>query len=203
MSQIDKQRDARKNEIIEKARVLMCQKGIDGTQMKELAAQLDISRQTLYKYFSNTDVLAYAVEETTLAHMQKWSVNQIKDFSGTGLDLVKRGLELVVEYAEKYPYSLVFISLFDAHYNSRPPLYNLEESYNKFIAQEGKMVDAIKLGVADGSIKCDIDEKVLGALLSNVIFAIAQRNALLGQHETLFKKNIYMIIDILIDYIKA
>lgn len=60
-----------RQKLIEVARELFAQKGVDATTMNDIATASNKGRRTLYTYFRNKEDIFYAVIEDELAHLSK------------------------------------------------------------------------------------------------------------------------------------
>lgn len=184
MGVYDDMRDERRRCILQAAKKLICQRGIAGTQMLDIAQEAQISRQTLYKYFDNIDVIAYAAQKEIFSRMR--SNLSISTFSGeSALAEVVARLRVFFNYAQTHSDEFLFISLFDAHYNSRQPIAALDCDYRGYIVNLADMFSFQKLieqGIADKSMRSDIRPYAAAITLLNMAIAIAQRLSLLGRN---------------------
>lgn len=57
MSRIEREKNRRKQEIMQAAEKLFANKGFDNVKMEEIAAEAEFTRKTLYAYFQNKDDL--------------------------------------------------------------------------------------------------------------------------------------------------
>lgn len=184
MGVYDDMRGERRRSILQAAKKLICQRGIAGTQMMDIAQEVQISRQTLYKYFDNIDIIAYAVQKEILSRVRSdLTTNTLGE--GSALEAVVSRLRVFFDYAQTHSDEFLFISLFDAHYNSRQPIAALDSDYRGYIVNLADMFSFQKLieqGIADKSMRLDIRPYASAITLLNMAIAIAQRLSLLGRN---------------------
>lgn len=175
-------RGARREDILNAAKTRICRGGIAGTTMKDIANDLGISRQTLYKYFSGIDTLAYAVQKEILRHMTDWRARDAET-EHNPFDAIQNTLTAFFRYAEAHPEDFLFVSIFDAHYSRNAAAEGLREDYGGFLKTGGHTAGLTKMiarAKDAGFIAREIDPAAASVMAANACFAVAQRLALLG-----------------------
>ncbi|MDQ7798247.1 MAG: TetR/AcrR family transcriptional regulator [Candidatus Edwardsbacteria bacterium] len=77
----ERERLARRTEILHAARVIFAEKGLHETTLDEIAEKAELAKGTLYGYFENKEDLFFSVLEETIHNLEK----VIKETSGSGL----------------------------------------------------------------------------------------------------------------------
>jgi TetR/AcrR family transcriptional regulator, mexJK operon transcriptional repressor len=101
---LDDGRSARKRRaIVEAATVLFLENGYRGTSMDQLATVARVSKQTVYKHFSDKEALFNAIVTATVNEASDAVAAAVRDLQDSGdlaadlRDLARRELELVME----------------------------------------------------------------------------------------------------------
>lgn len=152
-----REKSARKNAIIEAAEEVFFSKGIEKASMDEVAKVAELSKGTLYLYFKNKNALYRAILRR--AYTALWDVIKDNDpGASNGLNAVSAIAEAYIQFSSEHP------GYFDSilHYeNDVIDLENSEQESVKSIVAGNQVleliVDQIKRGIADGSIKNNLD----------------------------------------------
>ncbi len=155
----ERERQQRQNAIIDAAERLFFSKGIENTTMDEVAAAAELSKGTLYLYFKNKDDLYHAIVERGLKILLE-IFHGAAGKQAAAIDQVREIGKAYVEFQRKYP------DYFNAllHHESRELDMSVVEE-NPFISrcsELGNQVfhflqEVVKRGIADGSIRSDLD----------------------------------------------
>ncbi len=153
----EREREARREAILDAAQVLVASEGYHGLRMDAVAEAAELSKGTLYLYFENKDALCAAVAtrliDTLIPSIQSRIAN-----TTTGLEAVKQLLETYCEFTHDKPqhfrFALAWLSAGE----------RMDDSTESFQIYRGRVdhmlslvVSAIVRGQADGSIRKDID----------------------------------------------
>lgn len=182
----EREKERRRNDIIDAAEHLFFSKGLETTTMDDVAEQAELSKGTLYLYFRNKEELYLAVNARGLRIMTK---------------MISESTEQTIDPLEK------IVATGRAYYNfykTYPDYFNLLLYYEILESDpEDKTESArecedigmkgldffagiIKDAVASGSIQTDIDpEKIavmLWANMTGVIQIIHKKGVLLKEH---------------------
>ncbi|MGX5649854.1 TetR/AcrR family transcriptional regulator [Hydrogenophaga sp. YM1] len=84
-----RRKEARPGELIEAALALFVEKGFAATRVEEVAARAGVSKGTLFLYFpSKEDLFKAVVRETVAGRFPEWS-NELAEFQGDSVELVR------------------------------------------------------------------------------------------------------------------
>jgi TetR/AcrR family transcriptional regulator len=169
----ERERQQRRNDIIDAARELFAEKDFDEVSMDEIAGKVGLGKSTLYLYFKNKESLYFAV---VLLGIQIW-VEMVKEEvkkGNTGFEKLVLSGNANREFSNRYPdyfrmlYSPTSIKKqFDMDkMNSSEEFQEVRELFRElmFIG-----IDSIQTGIDEGEIRPDVDP-VEAAILLSVIF---------------------------------
>ena len=152
----EREREARREAILDAAARTVQARGVRDARMEEIAAAAEVSKGTLYLYYPSKDALLAGLAERNirgaLPHLEAVATND-----ATGLDRL-----------------LGMVDAFVAHMDSSPNMYRLmiewmnqddiDDSSEAFAAYRARvatvmqlMVQCMQDGTRDGSIRADVD----------------------------------------------
>ncbi|MEX2463809.1 MAG: TetR/AcrR family transcriptional regulator [Balneolaceae bacterium] len=165
-SRKERERIARRENIIDAAEVVISENGYDASTMDEISEKAEVGKGTLYLHFNSKTAIYLAICERGSRFLnQKMARVLTRDITG---------LEMVEEMGQEY---LNFIQLYPQYYNA----FNFFEnaiSENKLI--DSNLVDlcekngleamtyivrALQIGMQDGTIKDTFDPKELAVII--------------------------------------
>lgn len=161
-----REKQRRRNTILDAAEKVIFSKGLDQSTMTEIAKEAELSKGTLYLYFKNKTELYIAI---TKRGSNKLNDKLVKIFSGdhSGIELIRRMGETYLDFVKNNPgYYNAF-----AHYEN---LRDSDELHNSEVAQVCEqnrreamslMVRALQIGMQDGTIKDSFDPRELAVLI--------------------------------------
>jgi AcrR family transcriptional regulator len=201
--------------ILDTAWSLFLEKGFFDTQMKDVADAAGISRTSLYRYFQDkTDLAATLMEQVfdTLGKDKLWREGLAPDANGRAtLSHYLKNQWLSPRFREQS----VFLAEFDAYYSgSRIPggraaagAFRETISRHLHLAADPELAEIFARGIADGSLRYDLDLHLVGVTLLNAVRSLQQRvllrgdvliEALPGEPE----KMPFALVDLLMDGLK-
>lgn len=160
-----------KDKIINKAKDMFLKLGFKSITMDDIACEMCISKKTIYKYFSNKELL---IEESTqLVH---------KEVHETINSIVAKNYNAI---EENFEIRRMFKEMFKSTETS--PLYQLKrhypEVYNKVLGSQIEICeccfrDNILKGIAEGLYRNDIDVENYVKFYYTLIFSINENTVL-------------------------
>ncbi len=173
-------RERQRRRILDAAETLFDQRGIDRVSMADITSASGIRASTLYEYFSNKDGIVWAIVSELFAVASE-NAKKRMDGVSSGLAKITALLEFMADELERSPAKVRFMAQFDAMYARDWPaerLLTLESQINpqgfRFFSK------LIRAGMADGSLRPDLDpDLTLHAVINGVIGA-QRRLASLG-----------------------
>lgn len=117
-------REERRQQILTQAKQLFLQRGLADVGMRDIAAACNISRQTLYKYFSGVDAIIFGIQDQI---MRRFSMRDEKDLESL--------LKHLFDYYQKNTEDFFFISMFDVYVHTHQIEEHLLRQYRTTIRQ--------------------------------------------------------------------
>ena len=173
-------RDRQRRRILDAAWKLFDEQGIDRVTMAEITLASGLQPSTMYQYFSNKDDIVWAIlseifEETTAR------AKQSAEGASTGLARITALLNFTADELEKHRPRVRFMAQFDAmyaHYWPVETLLTLEAQFNPQGLQY--FTNLIREGIADGSLRADLDPDLTMHAVVNAVIGAQRRLASLG-----------------------
>jgi len=168
--------------ILQEAEKQFIERGIQNTQMKEIAEVVNINRRTLYRYFPTKEELAFEVE---LIVMDKLQFEPDTDES-----LIKElsGYEKVKLYFDEVKLDgirdlLKFTAEFDRYFQKEYPSAELEKLFiSRLDPGNDKLYEYIKEGCEDGSLRKDLTAHEIFTFISQNFLGFFQRLIIREKH---------------------
>jgi AcrR family transcriptional regulator len=174
-------RERQRRRILDAASTLFDERGIDRVTMAEITAASGIQPSTIYQYFSNKDdiVWAFLSELMTEAGVQ---VKQRVEGSPNALVRITALLDFMADELSASQVKVRFMAQFDAMYARDWPaerLLTLESQVGPQAMQF--FTDLIQEGIADGSLRRDLDPGLTMHAVMNAVIGAQRRLASLGE----------------------
>ncbi|MCZ8513184.1 TetR/AcrR family transcriptional regulator [Paenibacillus filicis] len=178
--QLEQHRNKRREDIIQTAKELFLEHGLSTVTLKDIVGACGISKVTLYKYFNSLDEIIFEVQfEILSAWLERY--NQTALQGNSGYEKLQFLLEQILVSKDNTD-TIRFIAMFDMRYLEEYPTPELESRFRSFLRRgPHPFLSLLQEGVADGSIRRDIDVKAIGYTISNVVNATKQRMLLRGK----------------------
>jgi AcrR family transcriptional regulator len=164
----EREREARRRAILDAAEKVFIEKEFEGVSMDDVAAEAEFSKPTLYQYFSGKEELLFEVAGSLLDRYPL-KVKPAAPGLGTALDRLSAFVELFYDTIRKHP---KVSALMDKALSLRSAARRLpgkrggEGPERGLALLDGRMsrlyelfVSAVAEGIADGSVRPDIDPR--------------------------------------------
>ena len=169
----EREREQRRNDIINTARKFFADKDFDEVSMDEIAEDIGLGKSTLYLYFKNKEALYFAIELRGIQIWVQMVKNEIKKGT-TGLDKLKLYINATKKFSKKYPNCLKMLysptnnkNQFDTNKLNSSEEFKEVKALFKELMFIGK--DLIEIGINNGEIGHDVDPVEAIILLSVII----------------------------------
>jgi AcrR family transcriptional regulator len=174
-------RERQRRRILDAAQALFDVHGIDRITMADLVTAAGIRASTMYEYFSNKDELVWALVEELMVQSTQSVQQTIEGVTGKALARIAALFQAFEFELEHHPARVRFMAQFDAMYARDWSVERLLTVEDK-IAQNGiKALPAlIREGIADGSLRSDLDPDLTMQSVLNAVIGAQRRLASLG-----------------------
>ena len=173
-------RERQRRRILEAAEKLFDERGIDRVTMTEIISASELRPSTIYQYFSSKDDIVWAILEVVLADFSARAKIAI-DREKTALAKITALLELMADDLTRKQAKVRFLAQFDAMYARDWPaerLLTLEAQINPEGFEHFSRL--IREGIADGSLRADLDPELTLHAVINAVVGAQRRLASLG-----------------------
>ena len=178
----EREKQKRRQDIIDAAEKVFFSKGLDLSTMDDVAKAAELSKGTLYLYFKSKEDLYLAINARGTKILESMFLKAVKT-PKTGIEKIKAIGEAYFEYYQKYP------DYFNAHiyYESREIDLDDETSMAAECELHGQRAldvvsNALKDGIADGTIRSDVDPYKTSVLLWAHSTGLIQIISMKGKH---------------------
>ncbi len=169
----EREKQMRRESIIDAAEKMFFAKGIAASTVDEIAEASELSKGTVYLYFKTKEELYMAIVERCM-HQLIDMFHEAVGSAESGLEKVKALGKAMFAYYEKCPCH--FSALFYHHENvpmeldlDDPHLVPLVEDMNTMAEVS---FEAIRIGVADGTIRPDLDPKKASFAIYSMVLGL-------------------------------
>lgn len=161
-----REKEQRRNTIIDAAENVIFAKGLDQATMEEIAEEAELSKGTLYLYFKNKNELYMAITQRG-SDILNSRFARIFNSNHTGLELIRLMGETYLDFVKNHPdYFNAFLyyeSLKDAEaLESSEMAKGCEENRNEAM---NYMIRCLQIGMQDGTIDNSYDPRELAILI--------------------------------------
>jgi len=158
----------RNNQIVDAAEQVIFEKGIHKATMDDIAKAAELGKGTLYGYYKSKAEILLAINERASRKLADLFA-QASAESETGRKKVRAIGQAYIQFAYEFPGYYQFISLFEAGNME----IDAEEVAKNNYRVNCELVEAIRAGMDDGSIRQDVNpeavSKCLWAMSTGVI----------------------------------
>ncbi|MBU0982447.1 MAG: TetR/AcrR family transcriptional regulator [candidate division Zixibacteria bacterium] len=152
------EREARREFVLDAARGLFAEKGVDTTSMDDIAAAVGYTRRTLYSYFKRRDEISLLVFTEDLA--MRWRAQKAAIATViSGRDKIIAWGESFYRFAGANPHAMRLQFYWDFKGIDRERLS--DETFATFETLNNELADGLRamfrLGVSDGSLRADLN----------------------------------------------
>ncbi len=190
------EKEQRREAIIDAAEQVFADTGFDRATIDEVARQARVSRALVYLYFKNRDELQLAVGVRALRLLREHFLAAVAA-EDSGYDKVAACGHTYLRFAAEHPTYFAALS----HFESRPAAEALTPTESEMFAAgravHEVMIAALETGIADGSLRSDIDDLWLTSLS---LWAFTHGLIQLGRTKARFMSELDVATDTFFDY---
>ena len=197
-------RERQRRRILSAAGELFDIRGIDRVPIADIVAAAGIRASTLYEYFSNKDEIVWALVEEAMLKSSAKILEATKTATGPALGRITALLEALGDELVNHPQRVRLMAQFDAMYArdwSAERLLALEDRL--FPGRFKPLSNLIREGIADGSLRSDLDPDLTLHSVLNAVVGAQRRLASLGNRveqeygqpiEALFRETVRILL---------
>lgn len=168
------QTEETRENILRASEALFLERGFFQTQMKDVAEAVGISRNTLYRYYRDKGDLGLDIFNIVIGRMLDQFLEVLEEVSRHEYGNARERLIAVLEQLgspQQNATELLFISEFDAYYSADriPEDFHSRQDLSRWGPVENALKTILQEGVADGSLRDDMDPDMLLWLLLTVM----------------------------------
>ncbi len=156
ISRREREKQKRRQEIIDAAEKVFFAKGYDKVTMDEIAQKAEVNKALLYYYFKNKETLFFAVNLQGVRILHEIYVRCF-NIDTDGYGKVKAMLQGLFDFSREYP---EYFRIYCYSGTERFQMSDNEDAHEIVDLSTGMwriMVEAILEGIADGTIRKDLD----------------------------------------------
>ena len=155
-SRKQREREQRRNEIINAAEKFFFERGYDDVTMDEIADEAEVNKALLYYYFKNKEALFFAVDLRGVRILHELYV-KCANLDVNGYTKIKSMIQSLFEFSKDYPN---YFRIYRYAGTERFQMSDNEDAKEILDLTTGiwrLMVEAILQGMKDGTIRKDVD----------------------------------------------
>ena len=178
----EREKEKRRNDIIDAAERVFFSKGIVAATMDDVAEEAELSKGTLYLYFKSKEELYFSINSRGLRIMDSLFKEAVEK-EKTGLDKVRAIGRAYFRFSEEYADYFNALLYYEASEIKQVGDDSVLGECSDIGFQSMQiLIDAIQTGIKDGSIHPDNDPEKTAVLLWGMTSGLIQLVALKGQH---------------------
>jgi AcrR family transcriptional regulator len=197
-------RERQRRRILAAAEELFDIRGIDRVPIADIVAAAGIRASTLYEYFSNKDEIVWTLVEELMRQSSISVLEAVEEATGPALARITALLEAFGNELVNHPQRVRFMAQFDAMYArdwSAERLLALEDRL--FPGRFEPLSNLIRDGIADGSLRPDLNPDLCMHSVLNAVVGSQRRLASLGNRveqeygqpiEALFRETVRILL---------
>lgn len=161
----EEEKEQRRAEIVDAAEAVYADVGWDAATIDQVAKKARLSRALVYVYFKDKQDLHFAIVERALAHLHR-RFKQAVAAPKTGIAKVEAIGRAYVEYSREMPHYFDACSQFQAYQAGEGQASDANEEACLAASRQvhGVLVEAIRTGMQDGTIRADLDNPLMTAI---------------------------------------
>ena len=175
-------RKSQREKILQVAQELFIEKGIEPVTIADIAAASHLTRATIYKYFPNLKAIAFEIFKKIIAGWHKRDKEEVWNCAGDAFQRLEKFLTSFCDYLFRFPQETRFIAGFNYMYAKEWPSRQVLQTLNQILSEDRECVVAcVRQGIADGSLRSDLDPDLTVALIYNLNSSLLGRLGQMGR----------------------
>lgn len=156
ISRKQREREQRRNGLVDAAEKLFFERGYDNVTMDEIADEAEVNKALLYYYFKNKEALFFAVDLRGVRILHELYL-KCSNLDTDGYTKIKAMIQNLFEFSKDYPH---YYRIYRYAGTERFQMSDNEDAKELVDLTTGMwrlMVEAILQGMKDGTIRKDVD----------------------------------------------
>jgi len=161
----EEEKEQRRVEIVDAAEAVYAEVGWDAATIDQVAKRARLSRALVYVYFKDKQDLHFAIVERALADLHR-RFEDAASTPPTGIAQVEAIGRAYVQYSREVPYYFDACSQFQAYQAGEDDAADGNEEACLATSRQvhGVLVEAIRTGMQDGTIRPDLGDPLMTAI---------------------------------------
>ncbi|MBL4937545.1 TetR/AcrR family transcriptional regulator [Clostridium sp. YIM B02515] len=159
----EKEKEIRKNDIISAAERIFFTKGYNYATMDDVAREAEYSKRTVYVYFDSKEQIYFEIMiRGYRLLMEMLKANMKKDKAHTAIEELSQMASTLYQFSNDYSEYFRAIMEYEnseLDFQKSIPDHSKEECYALGEKILGYLMDALKKGIAEGSVRSDLNIK--------------------------------------------
>ena len=152
----ERERESRRDTIVAAAQKIFFEKGIEHTRMRDIAAEAELSKATLYLYFTDKEELTFEILYLTLLKVEEL-IESAAEGKARGYEKLKAISEAYLRFYREYPQYTYFSLVMDQHANAvSQGNKGAQRCMEKIYRIQNRIREFLEEGIADGSVRSDV-----------------------------------------------
>ena len=174
-------RERQRRRILHAAWKLFDEYGIDRTTMAEITSASGVQPSTMYQYFANKEDIVWAILRELMQEVSERSKQRLEG-APNALARLMALMDFMADELENNPVKVRFMAQFDAIYARDWPAKRLMTMESKINPEGfGVFTKLIREGIADGSLRSDLEPDLTMHAVMNAVIGAQRRLASLGE----------------------
>jgi|PlaIllAssembly_1097288.scaffolds.fasta_scaffold258209_1 AcrR family transcriptional regulator len=174
-------RENQREGILEVAEDLFIQRGIEQITIGEIAKASRLTRATIYKYFTNKEQIAQEIFKTITKVWRDRNEREVWGYQGTGYERLEKFITVFFGYLFQNPRETSFVAELNYLYAKQWSAEMFTSTMLENLQEDRQFVlNSIRMGIEDGSLRADIDPDLMLAAFFNFISGTFSRLGEMG-----------------------
>jgi AcrR family transcriptional regulator len=172
-------RKNQREKILEVAKQIFIEKGIEPVTIADIATSSRLTRATIYKYFANRKEIAFEIFKSIISGWHERDKSEVWSHPGTGFQRLERSLNSFCDDLLQFPEETRFVAEFNRLF-AKDVLHVLRQSLGE---DSNLVIQCLRQGVADGSLQPGLNPNLVMAAIYNLNASLLGRLGQMVQSE--------------------
>ncbi len=165
----ERERESRRDTIVAASQKVFYEKGIEHTTMRDIAAEAELSKATLYLYFTDKEELTFEILYLTLLKVEELIEGAASE-KERGYDKLQAITEAYLHFYREYPQYTYFSLVMDQYANAvSQGNKGAQRCMEKIYHIQNRIREFLEQGIADGSVRSDVEADKTAVFFIHVV----------------------------------